>query len=66
MSSLSWAANSIEPGQTVQMCRLAWLYTGGKGLLLLLPEGYELTEQWAVPKCKQAVPKCKQGRLVVG
>ena len=24
-------ANSIEPGQIAQMCRLAWLYTGGKG-----------------------------------
>ena len=23
--------NSIEPGQSAWMCRLAWLYTGGKG-----------------------------------
>ena len=26
----SWLANSIEPGQTAQMCRPSWLYTGGK------------------------------------
>ena len=25
-------ANSIEPGQTAWMCRLAWLYAGGKAL----------------------------------
>ena len=25
------SANSIELGQTARMCRLAWLYTGGKG-----------------------------------
>ena len=31
MKTLSWSAKSIEPGQTAQMCRLAWLYTGGKG-----------------------------------
>jgi hypothetical protein len=30
----SLSANSIEPGQTAQMCHLAWLYTGGKGLTL--------------------------------
>ena len=28
----SWSANSIEPGQTTHMCRLAWLYNGGKGV----------------------------------
>jgi hypothetical protein len=27
-------ANSIEPGQITWMCRLAWLYTGGKGLIV--------------------------------
>ena len=26
-----WLTSSIEPGQTIRMCRLAWLYTGGKG-----------------------------------
>ena len=26
------AANSIEPGQTARMCRLAWLQTGAKAL----------------------------------
>ena len=31
MKTQSWSANSIEPGQTARMCRLAWLYTGGKG-----------------------------------
>ena len=31
MKTLSWPANSIEPGQTARMCRLVWLYTGGKG-----------------------------------
>jgi hypothetical protein len=31
--------NSIKPGQTAQMCRLAWLYIGGKGLKLLVPAG---------------------------
>jgi hypothetical protein len=30
----SLSANSIEPSQTARMCRLAWLYTGGKGLKL--------------------------------
>jgi hypothetical protein len=25
------AANNIESGQTAGMCRLVWLYTGGKG-----------------------------------
>jgi hypothetical protein len=29
ISSLS--ANSIELGKTARICRLAWLYTGGKG-----------------------------------
>ena len=27
-------ANSIEPGQTARMRRLAWLYAGGKALLI--------------------------------
>ena len=27
------SANSIEPGLTARTCRLAWLYTGGKGLI---------------------------------
>ena len=27
----SWTANSIEPGHTARMCRLAWLHTSGKG-----------------------------------
>ena len=27
----SWSADSIEPGQTAQMCMLTWLYTDGKG-----------------------------------
>jgi hypothetical protein len=31
------SANSIEPGQTARMCRLAWLYTGGKDLMLSGP-----------------------------
>ena len=31
MKTWRWSANSIEPGQTAQMCGLAWLYTGGKG-----------------------------------
>ena len=35
----SWSANSVEPGQTVWMCRLTWLYTGGKGLSHLVPAG---------------------------
>ena len=34
-----WSANSIEPGQTAQMCRLAWLYTGGIGIVLSVPTG---------------------------
>jgi hypothetical protein len=29
MKILNWLANSIEPGQTARMYRLAWLYTGG-------------------------------------
>jgi hypothetical protein len=33
----SLSANSIEPGQTARMFRLAWLYTGGKGVTLLVP-----------------------------
>ena len=31
MKTSSWSANGIEPGQTAQTCRLAWLYTGGNG-----------------------------------
>ena len=31
MRTCSWLANSTEPGQIAWMCRLAWLYTGGKG-----------------------------------
>ena len=31
MSIWSWSANSIEPCQTAWMCRLALLYTFGKG-----------------------------------
>ena len=27
----SWSANSINPGQTIRTCRLALVYTGGKG-----------------------------------
>ena len=30
MLTWSWSANSIESGQTAQICRLAWLYTGAK------------------------------------
>ena len=29
--NLSWSGNNLEPSQTAQICRLAWLYTGGKG-----------------------------------
>ena len=29
---LIWAANSIEPGQTARICRLAWLKTGAKAI----------------------------------
>ena len=31
MKISSWSTNSIEPGQTARMCRLSWIYTGGKG-----------------------------------
>ena len=34
-----WPANSIEPGQTVWMCRLVQLYSGSKVELLLVPAG---------------------------
>ena len=30
MKNWSWSANSIEPGQSAQMGRLAGLYPGGK------------------------------------
>ena len=30
----SWSTNNTKSGQTAQKCRLAWLYTGGKGLSL--------------------------------
>jgi hypothetical protein len=33
----SLSANSIEPGQTAQICMLAWFYTGDKGLMLSVP-----------------------------
>ena len=39
MRSLSWSANSTEPGQTAQMFSLAWLYTGGKDLSLSVLAG---------------------------
>ena len=31
MITCSWSANSMEPGHIAWKCRLAWLYTGGKG-----------------------------------
>ena len=31
MKTWRWSVNSIEPGQTARMCRLAWLYIGDKG-----------------------------------
>ena len=39
MKTQSWSANSIEPGVTARMCRLAWLYTGGKGYSLSVLAG---------------------------
>ena len=30
MNTWCWSANSIQPGQTVLMCKLSWHYTGGK------------------------------------
>ena len=30
MKTLSWSANSIEPGQTAWMCRQAWFCTSHK------------------------------------
>ena len=35
MRSWSWSTNSIEHGQNARMCRLAWLYTGGKSWSVL-------------------------------
>ena len=40
MRTKSWSASSIKPGQTARMCRLARLYTGGKGLSLSFPAGW--------------------------
>ena len=34
MRTWSWSVNKLETGQTVQMWRLAWLYAGGKSLLV--------------------------------
>ena len=42
MRTLSWLANSIEPGHIARMYRQAWLYTGGKAKSLLVPAGYGL------------------------
>ena len=39
MRTWSWSANSIEPCENAWMWRLAWLYTGGKGLSLSFPSG---------------------------
>ena len=30
---------ALEPGPTAQICRLAWLYTGGKDKSLSVPAG---------------------------
>ena len=38
MKTWSWSANSLEPDQTAQKCRLAWLYTGGKAFWLSNPQ----------------------------
>jgi hypothetical protein len=38
----TWATNCIEPCQATKMCRLAWLYTHGKGLSLSFPACWEL------------------------
>ena len=46
----SWSANSIQPGQTAQMWRLAWLYTGGKDLSLSVPAGYGLMTKYYLPR----------------
>ena len=35
----TWSANSTEPGQSAWMCRLAWLFAGGKDLTLSVPAG---------------------------
>ena len=42
----SWSANSIEPGQTARMSRLARLYTGGKGQSLSVSAGQGLIYRW--------------------
>ena len=39
LKTWSWSANSIEPGQTAKICRLAWLYTGGKLRLMTFGVG---------------------------
>ena len=39
MRTWSLWANSIGPEKTAQKCRLAWLYTGGNGLSLLVTAG---------------------------
>ena len=42
MKTCSWSAISVEPKLTHcmdWMCRLAWLYTGGKRLITSVPAG---------------------------
>ena len=34
IKKIRWLIHSVEPGQTVRMCMLAWLYTDGKDLSL--------------------------------
>jgi hypothetical protein len=61
---LSQSANSIELGQEIQMCRLAWLYTGGMGLSILAPTScprvninnyikIPLNQKWTVSNSRQ-------------
>ena len=45
MRNLSWWTNSIQPGQTARVCRLARLYTGGKRRSLLGPTGQRLRDR---------------------
>ena len=47
MTIWSWLVNSTEPGQTTWMCRLVWLYIGGKGSSTLRIKGN-------LPNCSQS------------
>ena len=58
MITWSWSANSIQPGQTEWMCRLAWLYTGGKICIFSSNTGLWVKYIWSSGPIYEITPAC--------